>query len=484
MKVLFATSEAVPFAKSGGLGDVAGALPLELTKTRDMEVCVFLPYYHSIKYNSAFSIEYVCHFTMPLAWRQTYVGIFRAIIKNRGVGKNKRHDLVYYFIDNEYYFGRDGYGYSDDGERYAFFSKAVLEALYHIDFTPDVIHCNDWQTAFLPLFFKAFFQKDPRFSHIKTMLSIHNIEYQGKADPSFIPEVLGVDQTWHGAVLFDGLVNALKTGIVLADQITTVSETYAFELRHAYFAHGLAGILGQNAYKLTGILNGIDTTLYNPATDTALFTNYRISDISGKAENKERLQMQLGLSPAPDTPLVAIVSRLVAHKGMELCEYVADALCESGIQLIVLGTGDKRFEDCFRALAERHRGSVSTNILFDSTLANRVYAGADFLLMPSKSEPCGISQLIAMRYGTIPIVRETGGLVDTVPPLNTETGEGVGFTFKCYNAHDMLGAVQRAVAFYQNQALREKVVKSIMRIDHSWKTGAARYIDIYKSLCE
>ncbi len=484
MKVLFAASEAAPFAKSGGLGDVAGALPLALTKTQGMEVCVFLPYYHSIKYNTSFSIEYVCHFTMPLSWRQTYVGVFRAIIKNRGVGKNKRNDIVYYFIDNEYYFGRDGYGYADDGERYAFFSKAILESLYHIDFMPDIIHCNDWQTSFVPLFLKAFYQRDWRFSHIKTMLSIHNIEYQGKADPSFIPEVLGVDHTWHGAILFDGLVNALKTGIVLADTITTVSETYAFELRHAYFAHGLAGILGQNAYKLTGIINGIDTTLYNPATDNTLFANYSASNLSGKAENKRCLQEKLGLCPSPETPLVAIVSRLVAHKGMELCEYVADELSEYNIQLVVLGTGDKRFEDCFRTLAARHPDKISANITFDGALANQVYAGADFLLMPSKSEPCGISQLIAMRYGTIPIVRETGGLVDTVPPINTETGEGVGFTFKCYNAHDMLGAVGRAAAFYYNRPLLERVIKSIMRIDHSWKKGAARYIDIYNSLFE
>ncbi len=482
MKLLFTAAEAAPFAKSGGLGDVMGALPRALSKIRDNEVAVMLPFYHSIKYNPEVQAEYVCHFYMPLAWRSQYVGIFKSVIKNTGVGKNKRKDLIYYFIDNVYYFGRVGYGYEDDGERFAFFSKAALEALYHIDFIPDIIHCNDWQTGFLPLYFKAFYARDPRLSHIKTVFTIHNIEYQGKTDPSFLREVLGVDDYWRNIVTFDHLVNALKTAIVLADKLTTVSETYAFELHHAYFAHGLAGLLSENAYKMTGIVNGIDTAVYNPADDPFVPFPFRPTDLSGKWENKRALQEKLGLSPSPDIPLVAIISRLVPHKGMELIEGVADRLCQSGIQLVVLGTGYRRFEDLFRTLAYRYPGTVSACICFDERLAREIYAGADFLLMPSKSEPCGLSQLIAMRYGAIPIVRETGGLVDTVPPINPETGEGRGITFKCFNAHDMLSAVERAAALYQNRPLCETILRANMRAPIGWKESAQKYMDVYHSL--
>ncbi len=484
MKILFAASEGAPFVKSGGLGDVAGALPAALTKIPNTEVCVFLPYYESIKHNSAFQIEYVCHFYMPLAWRSTYVGIFKAVIKNRGVGKNKRNDLVYYFIDNEYYFGRNGYGYHDDGERFAFFSKAILESLYHIDFVPDIIHCNDWQTGFIPLFYKAFYARSERLSRIKTLYTIHNIEYQGKADPPFVQEVLGVDSRWQGAVMFDGLVNAMKSAIVLADRLTTVSDTYSHELKYAYFASGLECIIGQNAYKMSGIVNGIDTVSYDPAKDTKIVSPYRSADISGKAENKRHLQERLSLPVQADTPIVAIISRLVVHKGMELCEYIGERIASSGVQLVVLGTGDKRYEDYFKFLAYNYPHNVSANIYFDDGLARQIYAGADFLLMPSKSEPCGLSQMIAMRYGTLPIVRETGGLVDTVPPLNTETLEGLGFTFKCFNAHDMLEAVHRAAGFYQDRPKMERAIKSAMRVDWSWKNSAAKYMDIYRSLVE
>lgn len=482
MKLLFACAEAAPFVKTGGLGDVMGALPLALSKIKDNDVRIILPYYHSIKYNPSISAEYVCHFYMPLAWRSQYVGIFKIAVPNPGVGKNKRNDLVYYFIDNDYYFGRESYGYEDDGERFAFFSKAILEALPHIDFIPDVLHCNDWQTGFLPLLQRGFYAYDKRIAHIKTVLTIHNIEYQGKADPSFLPEVLGMSEYWRGAVTFDKLVNALKCGIQLADRLTTVSETYAFELHHDYFAHGLASIIQKNAYKMTGIVNGIDTSLYNPAEDSLLPVPFRAGDLSGKKENKRILQERFGLHINPDIPLVAIISRLVPHKGLALVEAVADELAQCGIQLAVLGTGYRQFEDLFRTLAFRYPGTVSAQIRFDEPLSRLLYGGADFLLMPSKSEPCGLSQMIAMRYGAIPIVRETGGLVDTVPPINPETGEGRGVTFKCFNAHDMLGAVKRAIELYHDRTLYEKIQKSNMHAHLDWKESAQKYMDVYKSM--
>ncbi|MBE7062439.1 MAG: glycogen synthase [Ruminococcaceae bacterium] len=480
MKLLFACSEASPFAKTGGLGDVMGALPHALSKIRGNEVCVILPFYHSIKYNPAFPAEYVCHFSMPLAWRNQYVGIFKAVVP--GTGKNHRRALTYYFVDNEYYFGRDGYGYEDDGERFAFFSKAVLESLQYIDFMPDVIHCNDWQTAFLPLFLKAFFLQNRQYSHLKTVLTIHNVEYQGKADPSFLPEVLGVDAYWRGAATHDGLVNALKCGIVLSDRLTTVSETYAYELHHDYFAHGLAGIIKENAYKMTGIVNGIDTAYYDPATDPCLPLPFHAEDLQGKKENKRILQEQTGLWVTDEMPLVIMISRLVPHKGLDLVEAVGDALAQCGIQLAVLGTGYRKYEDVFRTLAYRYPGRVSAHICFDETLSRLLYGAADFLLMPSKSEPCGLSQLIAMRYGTIPIVRETGGLVDTVPPINPETGEGRGITFKLFNAHDMLSAVERAAEIYRNRPLFEAIQKSNMRLGTDWKKSAEKYMEVYNSL--
>lgn len=482
MKLLFACAEAAPFAKTGGLGDVMGALPRALSKIRGNEVAVILPYYHTIKYNPEVEAEYVCHFHMPLAWRNQYVGIFKTVIRNTGVGKNRRHDLTYYFVDNDYYFGRAGYGYEDDGERFAFFSKAVLEALQYMDFMPDVIHCNDWQTGFLPLFLKAFYLVDGRYAHLKTVLTIHNVEYQGKADPSFLPEVLGVDEYWRGAATQSGLVNALKCGIVLADRLTTVSETYACELHHDYFAHGLAGIIKENAYKMTGIVNGIDTVRFDPAIDPCLPLPFRTADLHGKKENKRLLQERMGLWVTDEMPLVIMVSRLVPHKGLDLVEAVGHELAQCGIQLVVLGTGYRKYEDLFRTLAFRYPGTVSAHICFDDTLSRLLYGAADFLLMPSKSEPCGLSQLIAMRYGAIPIVRETGGLVDTVPPINPETGEGRGITFKAFNAHDMLSAVGRAVELYRDQPLFEALQKSNMRLRLDWRLSAEKYMEVYNSL--
>lgn len=483
MKILFATSEAAPFAKSGGLGDVAGALPSALTGIKDNEVCVVLPYYRSIKYNPDVHAEYIGNMYVPLAWRNVYAGVFKAVIKNTGRGKNKRNDLVYYFIDNEYYFNRDSfYGYNDDGERFAFFSKAVLECLQLVNFVPNIIHANDWQTGFLPLFLKAHYSSLDMYKNIRTVYTIHNIEYQGKAEPSFLTEVLGVDEYFRNICTFDGMINAMKTAIVLSDKITTVSDTYAHEIKYAYFANGLESILSENEYKLTGVVNGIDTNLYNAEKDTKIPCSFKPSNQEGKAVCKARLQERLGLPVNPDIPMVAMISRLVKHKGLELIEYIAPEFQYVNMQFVVLGTGDKQYEDLFKFLAYSHPDKVSANIMFDQTLASEIYAGADFLLMPSKSEPCGLSQLIAMRYGTIPIVRETGGLVDTVPCINTETLEGRGFTFKVFNAHDMLGAIRRAVDFYNDKAKLTAFRANIMKYDSSWKIPAEKYMGIYREL--
>ena len=483
MKILFAASEAAPFAKSGGLADVAGALPSALSKIKDNEVCVILPYYKSIKFNPQINAQYVGNLYVPLAWRSVYAGVFKAVVKNTGRGKNKRADLVYYFIDNEYYFNRDGlYGYADDGERFAFFSKAVLECLQLIGFVPNIIHLNDWQTGFLPLFLKAHYSQLDMYKNIRTVFTIHNIEYQGKADPNFLSEVLGVDESWRNVCTFDGLINAMKTAIVLSDKITTVSQTYSHEIKYAYFANGLEDILRENEYKLCGVVNGIDTELYNAEKDPKIKFNYKPTDLEGKAKDKEYLQKKLGLAVNPDIPIVAMVSRLVKHKGLELVDYISQEFTNVNMQFVVLGTGDKKYEDMFHFLAYCHPEKVSANITFSADLASEIYAGADFLLMPSKSEPCGLSQLIAMRYGTIPIVRETGGLVDTVPPINTETLDGRGFTFKVFNAHDMLGAIERATAFYGDKTKLSAFRTRIMKYDSSWKIPADTYMGIYNEL--
>lgn len=475
MKILFAASEAVPYIKTGGMGDVVYALPCELAGQKDMEISVILPYYKSIKENPSLGIEYVTDFTMPLAWRNVYVGIFKAY--------NKEKNITYYFIDNDYYFKRNStYGDYDDGERFAFFSKAVLECMQYIGYYPDIIHCNDWQTALVPLFFKAFFAQREEYCHIKTMFTIHNIEYQGKAQNDFLSEVMGVSEDWRGIVTYHDCINFMKSAIVLADKITTVSETYSHEIRHAYFAHGLEDILRQNEYKLVGITNGIDLELFNPETDKTLYTNFSAKTPDKKYENKRYLQQKLELPVRADVPMIAMISRLVAHKGLDLVKFIGEELLARDVQFVVVGTGEAEFEDFFKWLTYHHPDKIAARIVFDPVLANQVYAGADLFLMPSKSEPCGLSQLIAMRYGTIPIVRETGGLFDTVPAYNPETGEGRGCTFKSYNAHDMLSAVDHACAIYHDLPQRKALIQNVMRYDSSWENPARKYMEIYQSM--
>lgn len=483
MKILYATSEAAPFIKSGGLGDVLGALPPEMSRYEENDVAVVLPYYSKIKNNPELNIEYVTSFTMPLSWRETYVGIFKAEVVSKGTPGKKKSRVTYYFIDNEGYFKRDViYGHLDDGERFAFFSKAILEMCVRLDLAPDIIHCNDWQTGFVPLFLKADYGE--KLGSVKTVYTIHNIEYQGKADEGFLGDVLGVSDNWRNVCTHSGMINAMKTAIVLADKITTVSETYASEIKYEYFSNGLDSILTENEYKTCGIVNGIDMEAFNPSTDKKLPFNYRPSNMAGKAKCKAALQEKLGLPIRDDVPVVAMITRLVKHKGLELVEWVADNLSNMGIQFVILGTGDTHYEDLFRFLDFVHPESVSANIMFDASLASLVYAGADFLLMPSKSEPCGLSQLIAMRYGTVPIVRETGGLVDTVSPLNIETLEGRGFTFKLFNAHDMLNAVERARDFFYDGGKLKKHRVNIMKIDSSWVESGKKYMGLYKEIAK
>ena len=475
MKILFATSEAAPYLKTGGLGDVAAALPKALAESPNTEVYIFLPYYKSIKDNPDFEIEYVDHFFVPLSWRSVYAGLFRAV--------SKRKKLQYYFIDNEYYFYRDGaYGYYDDGERYAFFSKAVLEALQHLNWFPDIIHCNDWQTALVPVFLRAFYMGSTSYQPIKTLFTIHNMEYQGRFPNEFVDEVLGLPENWKGTMHFNTCTNLMKAAILTSDRVSTVSRTYAYEIQDPYFSHGLHDVLRQHSYKLSGVVNGIDTEVFNPATDPLLYTNFSAQEMDKKLANKRFLQERLGLAVRDDVPMIVMITRLVGHKGVDLIQAVMDDLMWDDLQLVVIGTGERQYEDMFRAYAANFPSKMSANIVFDNGLAHQAYAGGDLVLMPSKQEPCGLTQLIGMRYGTVPIVRETGGLYDTVPAYNPETGEGRGFTFKTYNAHDMLDAIRRAEGLFHDKDHWNALQQSIMAYDSSWKQSVQNYWQIYESM--
>ncbi len=475
MKIAMVASEAAPFVKTGGLGDVMQALPAELSRIRGNEVCLFLPYYKRVKQNESLSMEFVGSFTMDLSWRESYVGLFRL--------KTRRKKLQIYFIDNDYYFGARGtvYGDFDDGERFAYFSKAVMAALYYLDFKPDVLHCHDWQAAMSVIYCRALYSQ--WCPDTKTVFTIHNVEYQGWADSSFFGNTLGLPEEYLGHLTFDGAINMMKGAIEVADIVTTVSKTYAQELCYPYYAHRLDGFL-RDAW-LWGITNGIDTGVYDPATDAALATNYSAADMPGKWDNKLALRKELGLRTDTDAPILAMVTRLAGHKGIDLLCYIAGRLMEREVQLVIVGTGEKQYEYALSALAHQHPGKVAVRLAFDPALASRVYAGADIYLMPSKSEPCGLSQLIAMRYGTVPVVASTGGLRDTVPPYNPETGEGRGFTFQSYNADDFLGAIDRATELYYGDRSRwNALAKRDMECDFSWKVPAEEYMQLYTELLQ
>lgn len=474
MRIAIAASEAAPFVKTGGLGDVLQALPAELARIPNNEIVLFLPYYKRIKYHSDTPVTFVGSFSMGLSWREQYVGLFKL--------KSRKKKLQVYFIDNEYYFGRDSvYGDYDDGERFAFYSKAVLACMNYIGFDPDILHCHDWQTALIPVYFRALYQN--RWPQTRLVFTIHNVEYQGKADPAFFEDTIGLPAEYKDILTFDGCLNFMKGAIAVSDRVTTVSKTYSQELKYPYYAHGLDGVLSGCGEKLTGITNGIDVDVYNPQTDAALPANFSSKDLKGKNEDKLALQRELGLNEAPDVPVMAMVTRLVGHKGIDLLTYILHKLMDRQVQLVIVGTGDRMYEQLLSGMASSYPGRVSMNLRFDPKLASRVYAGADIYLMPSKSEPCGLSQLIAMHYGTIPVVNATGGLKDTVPPYNPQSGEGRGFNFQSYNADDFLAAIDRAITLYYNDKKAwEDLMRRDMEFDASWKAPAQEYMALYQSL--
>ncbi|NCC86355.1 MAG: glycogen synthase GlgA [Clostridia bacterium] len=472
MKVLFVSSEATPFALSGGLGEVAGALPQAL-KANKVDCRVILPLYGQIPNNLRKKMKFLTSFEVNVAWRSQYCGIFKAI----------ENGVTYYFVDNEYYFKRDSlYGHYDDAERFSYFSRAVLEAISHIDFKPDILHCHDWQTALVPFYYSAFYYNRLGYENIKTVYTIHNIQYQGLFGKEILNELIGVSPDKYSLIEYDGIVNFSKSAIECANKVTTVSPTYANEIMDAWYSHGLDPILNQRSWKLCGILNGIDTLSYDPENDPDIFYKYSLQKKAGKSRNKKALQEHFDFEVNKNIPIICIVSRLVSHKGLDLIRTVIDELLyTTEVRIIVLGSGDSEYEDFFKGVAQRHPDKFRLALGFIPELSRKLYAGSDMLLMPSKSEPCGLSQLIALRYGTIPIVRETGGLKDTIFDCGDPNGNG--FTFKTYDAYDMLWAINRAIDLYYNRNTEwKKLVSRALGIDHSWNNSALQYIDMYNDV--
>ena len=470
MKILYAASEARPFAASGGLADVAGSLP-QAIRARLVGCRVVMPLYEAVPGELRDEMKFITSFSVPVSWRRQYCGVFEA----------KRDGVIYYLLDNQYYFKRQGlYGHYDDAERFAFFSRAVLELIDHIDFKPDVIHCNDWQTGLIPVYYGLFYANRPGYEGIRTVFTIHNIQYQGKYGMEILGDVFGLPESAASLVEQDGCINLMKGAIETCDRVTTVSPTYAAEITDPWFAFGLDGILRARGWKLTGILNGIDTVSYDPATDTRIPRNYTPEDLSGKGECKRALQQELGLPQRPEVPLIVMVTRLVSHKGLDLVKYVADELLSEDVQFAVLGSGDWVYESFFHGLQERHPDKFVFYQGFFPDVARRFYAGADIFLMPSKSEPCGLAQMVACRYGDLTVVRETGGLKDSITDCGD--GKGIGFTFKTYNAGDMLSAIHRAMGAFRNKKDCPVLRRRAMETDFSWGKSANEYIRLYKTL--
>lgn len=475
MQIVFASAECAPFVKTGGLGDVAGSLPAALVRA-GAEVIVMVPKYATIKDEYKAQMEHFSDFYVSLGWRNEYCGL-----------EKLEHDgVTYMFIDNERYFARDyPYGFFDDGERFAFFSKAITESLQHLPagFECDILHCNDWQTALAPVFLREFYQGLPLYDRVKTVFSIHNVAFQGQFSDTVMEDILGVahipaaaSQLRCDACSINYMLGALR----YADAITTVSPTYANEIQTPEFGEGLDGVLRERSYALQGILNGIDVAGFDPATDKRIAANYTVEDRSGKAVCKSKLQEELGLEVRDDRPLMVMVTRLTRQKGLDLVMYALDRILAGGVQVAVLGTGDRDYEDGLRYFQDKYPGTMAARIEFDPALSQRMYAAADMFLMPSKFEPCGLSQIIAMRYGTLPIVRETGGLKDTVQPYNEFTGEGTGFSFSNFNGDEMGDAVFRAARlFWDNRDAWNQLVTQAMSQDFSWTRSADKYLDLY-----
>lgn len=466
-KILFAASECTPFIATGGLAEVIGSLSKSLAQDEEYDVRVVLPLYSDIRGDYRQRFTYLGNINVPLGWRNQYCGIF----------SYEESGVTFYFLDNEYYFRRGGcYGYYDDGERFAFFSRAVMEILGFLLFYPDVLHCHDWQSALAAIYLKTIYCHRREYSLIRAVFTIHNIEYQGKYSLDVLEDLFGISDDYRYLLEFDGCANLMKAAIECSETFTTVSPTYAEEIKRAEYAHGLQGEVERNAFKLRGILNGIDVKSYDPATDPALFAPYSAENPAGKEICKAELQKMLGLPVRADVPVVAMISRLVAHKGLDLVRAAIEELLADDVQFVLLGTGDSEYESYFKDLANRYKGKVVSIIAFNGDLSRKIYSGADIFLMPSKSEPCGLSQMIASRYLTVPVVRETGGLYDSIKPYGAG---GNGFTFAAYNAGDMLYVLREAVSLYKNKPEWQKLMIKAGTTDFSWQRSAEEYKKLY-----
>ncbi|MGG7079653.1 glycogen synthase GlgA [Clostridium sardiniense] len=474
MKVLIAASEAHPFIKTGGLGDVIGALPQAL-KNLGIDVRVVIPNYRDIKKEIKEELKFIKKFTVRVSWRNQYCGILEYEYKG----------VKYYLLDNEYYFKRSGlYGYYDDGEKFAFFDRAVLEFLKELDWKPDIIHCNDWQTGMIPVLHKVEYKNNEFFKNIKTITSIHNLFFQGTFSPEILPELFGYDYQLfeNGSLELHGGVSFLKGAINYSDKITTVSRTYAEEIKTPEFGETLDGLLRYRGKALKGIVNGIDYDEYNPDTDEYIFKNYSSKTLGYKKDNKEALQKELGLKVDRNIPMIGMVSRLTHQKGCDLIINMIEGILDKDIQVVILGTGDYMYEHRFKDLQNKYPDKMSANIMFDNGLAHRIYAGSDMFLMPSLFEPCGLGQLIALRYGSVPIVRETGGLKDTVIPYDEATGIGTGFEFKNYDYNELKGTIEYALKVYKNEKNWQRLILQSMNSDNSWNKSAIEYKEMYEEL--
>lgn len=472
--VLFVASEANPYLGSGGLADVIGSLPKTLAANGKYDVRVVMPLYGDISDKYRSQMRFLMNFNVPLAWRNQYCGVFSL----------KADGVTFYFIDNEYYFKRSGlYGFYDDGERFAYFSKAALEMMVHLDYYPEILHCHDWQTALSVIYLKTLYANRYGYDHIKALFTIHNIEYQGKYGYDCLGDLFGLPESVKPALDYDGCLNLMKGAIQFSDRFSTVSRMYANEIKNPFFAHGLQYAICENEFKLTGILNGIDETVYNPETDEKLFRNYSADDTSGKAVCKKELQKMLGLPEKDDAPLISIISRLVPAKGLDLVKCVIEELLAENVQVVILGKGEGDYEDYFRMLADRYSGKCRAIIAYNKDLASKIYSASDIFLMPSKQEPCGLSQMIACRYGAVPVVRATGGLFDSISPYNNDMRNGGnGFVFGNYNAHEMLYVIKDAVYTFGNKDEWRGIMKRAMTTDFSWKKSSGEYEKLYDNM--
>ncbi len=472
--VLFVASEANPYLGSGGLADVIGSLPKTLAANGKYDVRVVMPLYGDISDKYRSQMRFLMNFNVPLAWRNQYCGVFSL----------KADGVTFYFIDNEYYFKRSGlYGFYDDGERFAYFSKAALEMMVHLDYYPEILHCHDWQTALSVVYLKTLYANRYGYDHIKALFTIHNIEYQGKYGYDCLGDLFGLPESVKPALDYDGCLNLMKGAIQFSDRFSTVSRMYANEIKNPFFAHGLQYAICENEFKLTGILNGIDETVYNPETDEKLFRNYSADDTSGKAVCKKELQKMLGLPEKDDAPLISIISRLVPAKGLDLVKCVIEELLAENVQVVILGKGESDYEDYFRMLADRYSGKCRAIIAYNKDLASKIYSASDIFLMPSKQEPCGLSQMIACRYGAVPVVRATGGLFDSISPYNNDMRNGGnGFVFGNYNAHEMLYVIKDAVYTFGNKDEWRGIMKRAMTTDFSWKKSSGEYEKLYDNM--